>query len=134
MMSKSRRATGWCFACAATPDACAPQATWQRGLIRTHIAMCPSGKTALAVPPEYIDALIYSLAVRLCMNYGRDPKPSLVMAMKVAMNTVRMANVQIPQLLIPGELLGPGQATSDYSSMVGLGLGSAFVLGQGAVL
>jgi hypothetical protein len=87
----------------------------------------------LTVPPEYTEALIYSLAVRLCMNYGIEPRPSLVGAMKVAMNTLRLANTQIESLLIPGELLGP-RCYSDYSKFVGTGLGSAFVLGQGTVL
>jgi hypothetical protein len=87
----------------------------------------------LTVPPEYTEALIYSLAVRLCMNYGIEPRPSLVGAMKVAMNTLRLANTQIESLLIPGELLGP-RCYSDYSNFVGTGLGSAFVLGQGTVL
>jgi len=86
--------------------------------------------TPLAMPPEYTEALIYALAVRLCMNYGIDPRPSLVGAMRLAMNTLRMANTQVPQLGMPSDLSGR------YSNggMVGVGLGRAFVLDQGAVL
>src|SRR3954469_6068785 len=58
------------------------------------------------LPPEYTDALIYSLAVRLCMNYGMDPRPSLVGAMRVALNTLRMANVQVSGLGMPAGLGG----------------------------
>src|SRR3954468_12994606 len=83
------------------------------------------------LPPEYTDALIYSLAVRLCMNYGMDPRPSLVGAMRVALNTLRMANVQVSALGMPA---GLGGVCGTSTSMVGTGLGSAFVLDQGAVL
>lgn len=55
----------------------------------------------LAVPPEYLQAMLYGLAVQLAMNYGLEPKASHVAAYRVALATVRMANVQIPTLNLP---------------------------------
>lgn len=56
---------------------------------------------SIAMPGEYMQALIYSLAVRLAINYGQTPSPSIVGAMRMAMNTVRMANAQIPLQHMP---------------------------------
>jgi hypothetical protein len=58
------------------------------------------------LPPEYMEAAIYSLAVRFAMNYGQDPRPAQVMAMRAALNTIRLANTQIGLLAMPAEL-GP---------------------------
>jgi hypothetical protein len=83
----------------------------------------------VGVPPEYMAALIYSLAVELTMNYGLDPKPSLVARMRVALNTMRMANLQPQELGMPSGLGGRSKGMG--SLMVGQGFGSsAFVLNQ----
>jgi hypothetical protein len=70
------------------------------------------------MPPEYMDALIYSLAVRLAMNYGQTPSPSNVAAMRVALNTIRMANAQIPMQQMPalGGRRGSGIAAGSSPS------------------
>ena len=53
------------------------------------------------LPPEYIEALSYSLAVRLVINYGLEPRPSLVAAMRQALAFLRQANTQIPEARLP---------------------------------
>jgi hypothetical protein len=58
------------------------------------------------MPPEYMAALTYQLAVELSMLYGIDPRPSLVALMNTALNTIRMANTQIATLAMPGGLGG----------------------------
>jgi hypothetical protein len=63
----------------------------------------------LNVPAEYLEAMIYSLVVRLEINYGQDPKPAHVMAMKAAMNTIRQSNVQLQTARMPGGLPGMGR-------------------------
>ncbi len=70
------------------------------------------------MPPEYLDALIYSLAVRLAMNYGQTPAPANVMAMRAALNTIRMANAQIPMQQMPalGSHRGSGIAAGSSPS------------------
>lgn len=82
------------------------------------------------LPDEYLEALIWSLCVRLQMSYGLSARPDHVAALNQAMNTLRMANAQIAMLEIPAPL---GRVRNDLS-LVGRGLGRAFTLDQGAVL
>jgi hypothetical protein len=84
----------------------------------------------LNLPDEYIDALIWTMCVRMQMSYGLQARPDQVAAAALAMNTLRQANAQIPQLAIPAPLRNRG----DGFSLVGSGLGRAFILDQGAVL
>jgi hypothetical protein len=56
------------------------------------------------LPDEYIEAIHYNLALRLCSAYGRAPQQSTVMLAKDSRDTVRTANVQIPELLMPSGL------------------------------
>jgi hypothetical protein len=62
--------------------------------------------TPLNLPPEYIEALIWSLEVRLAQQYGLEPKPSAVQSMRAALNTLRQANTQVSGLDMPGGLGG----------------------------
>jgi len=84
----------------------------------------------LNVPPEYYPALIWSLAVRMELSYGLPANPGHVAAMKEAMNTLRLANAQVPQLTMSAPL---GRMWGDLS-LIGRGLGRAFVLDQGQVI
>lgn len=62
--------------------------------------------TALALPPEYIEALLWSLVVRLAPAYGLDPRPVHIAAMQASLNTLRQANTQIETLSMPAGLVG----------------------------
>jgi hypothetical protein len=53
------------------------------------------------LPPEYMYALIYTLAVEFALQYGLDPRPGHVAAMKAGQNTIRNANFQLPELPMP---------------------------------
>src|SRR5580765_1152579 len=83
----------------------------------------------LALPPEYLEAVMWSLCVRLQMAYGLKANPDHVAAMKQAMNVVMMANSQIPQLSLPNF----GRGGGDVSSWTGRGLNRAWVVGGSAV-
>src|SRR5262245_22347181 len=74
------------------------------------------------LPDEYHPALIWSLAVRMQISYGLPGNPAHVNAMREAMNTLRQANMQVPQLAIPAPL---GRTWGDFS-LIGRGLGRAF--------
>jgi hypothetical protein len=76
----------------------------------------------ISLPPEYIEALKYSLVVRLAADWGMEPKPAHVAAMRAALNTVRMANTQEPSLRMPGDL--PGRARRNGTNM------AAFISGR----
>jgi hypothetical protein len=67
------------------------------------------------LPPEYIEALLWSLTVRLAMTYGLPPRPDHVAAMTAALHTVRVANTQIGRLSMPagvGPVSGGGGSSS----------------------
>jgi|SRR5579862_9457508 len=55
----------------------------------------------LNLPPEYVEALIWTLAVRFAVMFGTAPMPAHVGAMQQALSVLRMANVQIPEAVIP---------------------------------
>lgn len=84
----------------------------------------------LGLPPEYNEALIWSLCVRLQMSYGLPARPDQVAAMNQALQVLQQANLQIAELAMPVPV---GRRGSDIS-LVGHGLGRAFVLDLGAVL
>lgn len=86
---------------------------------------------SLALPPEYTEALIWSLCVRLQMAYGLPARPDHMAAARQAMNTIRQANTQIGVLSVPA--IGGG-LSGDSTGWVGPGLGRPFVLDQGEVL
>lgn len=82
------------------------------------------------LPPEYYEALLWSLCIRMQLAYGLPANPGHLGAMHNALSVLRVANAQIPELEIPRSL---GRIRSDVS-LVGPGLGRAFTLDQGAVL
>jgi hypothetical protein len=55
----------------------------------------------LNLPDEYIDALIWTMCVRMQMAYGLQARPDHVAQAAMAMNTLRQANAQIPVLRVP---------------------------------
>jgi hypothetical protein len=67
----------------------------------------------LNVPNEYLEALKYSLVVHLTMDWGLDPKPAHVAAMKAALNTIRVSNTQIASLRMPPGLSGRSRVGTD---------------------
>jgi hypothetical protein len=86
----------------------------------------------LNLPPEYMEAVMWSLCVRLQMAYGLPASQDHVAAMKQAIGVVQMANTQIPQMSMPAALAG--RRGGDVSSWVGKGLNRAWVTGGDSVL
>lgn len=86
----------------------------------------------LNLPPEYMEAVMWSLCVKLQMAYGLPARPDHVAAMKVAMDVVEMANAQIPLLSMPAALVG--RRGGDVSSWQGKGLNQAWIVGGSSVL
>lgn len=56
------------------------------------------------LPPEYEECIRLNLAVRLGISYQLPPNPSLVSLAKVALNTIKNTNTQIPSLQMPSDL------------------------------
>ena len=53
------------------------------------------------MPEEYAEAVHYNLAMRIFSAYDIDPKPSTAGLAKVALNTIKVANTQIPEMQMP---------------------------------
>lgn len=58
------------------------------------------------LPPEYLEALMWSLCVRLQMSYGLTARPDHVGAMRAALQTLRQANTQATLLSMPAGVAG----------------------------
>jgi hypothetical protein len=67
--------------------------------------------TALGLPPEYLEPLRYTLAIKLAMDYGQQPNPGQVARLRGVMARLRAANWQPKPLEMPRELV-PGGAVS----------------------
>lgn len=72
----------------------------------------------ISLPPEYIEALKYNLVVRLAADWGMTPKPAHVLAARAALNTIRMANVQIAQLSMPAGVSGQRRSGSNMAAFI----------------
>jgi hypothetical protein len=84
----------------------------------------------LNLPPEYLEAVMWSLCVRLQMAYGLPARQDHSAAMRQAMNVVMLANTQMATLALPSF----GRYSGDVSSWAGRGLNRAWVVGSEAVL
>ena len=57
------------------------------------------------LPPEYMEALHYNLAVRLISMYQvENPSPQTGVLAKISLNTIKVANTQVPSLIMPRPL------------------------------
>jgi hypothetical protein len=70
-------------------------------------------------PPEYEEALRLNLSVRLRVAYQMPPDPGLNALAKVALNTIKNANAQVPTLQLPGRLVGRRLPYNLYSDSQG---------------
>lgn len=59
------------------------------------------------MPAEYEEGIHYNLVVRLCAGYNKPLNPTTAALAKVALNTIKRANTQIPTLRMPASLQGP---------------------------
>jgi hypothetical protein len=85
----------------------------------------------LDLPPEYTDAIVSNLACRIVIASGGQVSPFLAGQARAALETIRLANSQIPLLGMPPALT---HHRGDVSSWSGRGLNQAWVTGGGSVL
>ena len=87
----------------------------------------------LGLPPEYLDAVINNLAVRIALaSPGAQVSPLLLAEARASLNTIKLANSQIPLLSMPAALVG--RRGGDVSNWSGRGLDRAWTTGGNAVL
>lgn len=76
--------------------------------VKETLAQFTSLNQVISLPLEYFAALKFNLAVRLRQAYQLPPDPALIALSKDALNVIRNANLQIPRLAIPMDLVRPG--------------------------
>lgn len=72
------------------------------------------------LPPEYAEALLYNLAIRISANYASPLNPAVPALAKAALETIRSVNAQIPQMGMPRILRG-GAHYNIFSDRAGPG-------------
>jgi hypothetical protein len=83
--------------------------------VKSALPVYATVNDALNLAPEYTEALLYSLAVR--MSDG-EPKPWIVQSMRAALATVRSANMQIGEMRLPAVLSG-SRGTPSTGQLIG---------------
>lgn len=68
--------------------------------------------TDMTLPPEYVQALMYQMAVMLRPLFGLPSDPGLIGNARASLNAVRIANTQVPSLRMP-----PGLPRGRYSGV-----------------
>ena len=68
----------------------------------------------IVLPPEYLDALHWNLARRICVMYGLPITPELTGYAEASMRAIEEVNSQIPLLHMPTALRGKSGAYNIY--------------------
>lgn len=98
-----------------------PQATiYEIHLILKNTIPVFTQASVLSVPEQYVAALKFNLARRLRQSYGKGlrPDPELNRLATDALDIIKQANIQIPQLMMPAALV-PGSGYNILSDQFG---------------
>lgn len=76
--------------------------------VKETLAQFTSQVQDIVMPLEYMAALKFNLAIRLRQSYQLPVDAVLVGLAKDSLNVIRNANLQIPRLRIPTDLVKPG--------------------------
>lgn len=73
-------------------------------LVESDLGWPTNLNSVFTLPAEYAEAVHYNLAIRICSAYKVPADSSTVTLAKVALNTIKVANTQIPELQMPDSL------------------------------
>jgi hypothetical protein len=59
---------------------------------------------AMSLPGEYQEALLWNLALRLSVVYNSPISPTVAGLAKASLETIRVANAQVPRMNLPRSL------------------------------
>ena len=76
-------------------------------IVRAVLAGFATLTDNVTLPTEYYEALLYNLTARLRPAYQLPPDPTITALARAALNTIRVANTQIPLLEMPDNLVTP---------------------------
>ena len=74
--------------------------------LKQELAQLTDLVTDINLPNEYLEAIVYNLAIRARIMFGLAPDPEINAMAKAAIATVFGANVQIPELVFGGNVPG----------------------------
>lgn len=77
-------------------------------LIKDDLQQFGNLSEEIILPDEYMAAIHYNLVVRLGPAYQKQADPAIVALAIDSLETLRKANVAIPRLMMPGNLVRPG--------------------------
>lgn len=69
----------------------------------------------IVMPPEFIAAMKFNLAIRLRQSYQLSPDVALIALAKDSLAVIRGANAQIPNLVMPSDLMRGGKIYNVFS-------------------
>jgi hypothetical protein len=82
-----------------------PQSMYEIHLIvKSDLGFPVDLDSVMILPQEYEEAIHYNLAVRLGSLYKQPVAPATVALAKASLNTIRVANTQVPTLIMPPAL------------------------------
>ena len=74
--------------------------------VKAVLTSLTSLSQTISMPPEYEEAIVYNLVLRLRSAYGMPPDPVVMALARASLNTIKNANAQIPTLRMPAHLPG----------------------------
>lgn len=77
-------------------------------LVKTPLSSLSSLNTAIQLPEEYLEPLMYNLAVRIRPAFQLPPDMTVTALAKASLNTIRRVNTQLPIVTMPDDLGGRG--------------------------
>ena len=80
--------------------------------VKEELAQLTDLVTDINLPNEYLEAIVYNLAIRARIMFGLAPDPSINAMANAAIATVFGANVQIPELVFGGNVPGLSRGNS----------------------
>ncbi|WP_406586398.1 hypothetical protein [Asaia lannensis] len=84
---------------------------WELHIItRASLPAALTPESAIDLPTEYWDALMWNLAVRIAPSYGQDASPVAQSMARSALTTLRSVNQQIPRVQMPATVGSTGAA------------------------
>ena len=83
--------------------------------IKEELAQFPDLTTDINMPSEYLEALLYNLAVRLRFSYQMKPDAALMSLASGSLSTIRGSNTQIPIMRLPPAIASRRSRLNVYS-------------------
>ena len=87
--------------------------------VKDTLTSVSPGQQTLNLPPEYYNAILYNLAVRLRASYQLPMDPGLIALAEDGLAVIRQGTVQIARLRMPGAIAGRGGTYDPYGDRGG---------------